>query len=158
MVDRLARNKALTALRRFLRCETTNCEYELEYPLSKRESNDPAIEAISTVSWSWSDDFREHKLEGKYELSPEEKEFAERCCLLLASNFEYKWRETNFIRTNGISSGHLTTLGLVQTLQSADEMFVSHLDQPEGDASVWPFFQRDEFIAAQQTHEVVKGN
>jgi hypothetical protein len=161
MVDRQARNEALQALRRFLRCETTNDEYESEYPLpvlfGRKESKDPAIKVIHGMSWNWFDDFNSHKLEEKYELDPETKQVAERCCVFLDSDCEYEWRETNFIQT-GFTRSVLTTLGLIRTTPTLEERIANHLDQPEGDAAVWPFFRQSDYLAATQKLETITRN
>jgi len=157
MVDEQARREALTALQRFLACETTNDEYEDEYPpgtlFGKKASSDPAIKAIHTMSWNWFDDFNNHKLEREYELDPESRTVADRCVAFLRSNFEYEWHENNFISTSFMASV-LTTLRLVPTVPSVEERIKNHLDQPEGDASVWPFFRRDDFNAATQEESI----
>ncbi|MCL2661475.1 MAG: hypothetical protein FWD64_13285 [Acidobacteriaceae bacterium] len=153
-------------MRRFLCCETTNDEYDAEYPhpeMFGRCSNaDPAIRAIWNISWFWYDDIETHKLEGKHELTPETKEIAERCCLFLASDSRYKWRKTKFTSIGGIVTGIFcsvfTALRLKRTRPTVYGEFAQFLNQPEGDASVWPFFRRDELVAAQQAHEAVKGN
>jgi hypothetical protein len=151
MVDEQTRREALTALQRFLACETTNDEYEGEYPLPtlfrRKASTDPAIKAIYSMSWNWFDDFNNHKLERGYELDSEVREIAERCVTFLQSDCEYEWHETNFISTSFMRSV-VTTLGLSPTTTGVEERVKNHLDQPEGDASVWPFFRREDLITA----------
>jgi hypothetical protein len=153
MIDTQARHEALLALERFLACETTNDEYESEYPLPelfrRKESKDLAIKAIHSMSWNWFDDLNNHKLEHEYELDPETKAIAERCRLFLGTSFEYEWRETNFMST-GFTSSVLTTLGLSRTRPTVEERVANHLDQPEGYAAVWPFFRNEDFLAATQ--------
>jgi hypothetical protein len=157
MVDKQTRREALTALRRFLACETTNDEYGGEYPLrtlfGRKASGDPAINAIHTMSWNWFDDFNNHKLEREYELDPESQAVADRCVAFLGANFEYEWYENNFISTAFMRS-LITTLGLSSTTPGVQERIKNHLDQPEGDASVWPFFRREDFIAATQEDSI----
>ena len=142
MVDQETRSEAFLALKRFLTCETTNDEYEGEYPLptlfGRKESKDLAIKAIYTMSWNWFDDFNNHKLEREYELDLETRRIAERCLAFLETNYEYEWQETNFISTGFVGSV-LTTLGLRPTVPGVEERIRNYLDQPEGDASVWPF-------------------
>jgi hypothetical protein len=156
MVDREARSEALRALQRFLDCVTTNDEYESEYPLpelfGRKASKDPAIRAIHSMSWNWFDDFKDHKLEREYELDPETKSVAERCHQFLRSDYEYEWKETNFISTGFIGSV-LTTLGIARTVPSVEERIANHLDQPEGEASAWPFFRNIDRMTAEQTSE-----
>ena len=157
MVDEQARREALTALQRFLACETTNDEYEDEYPLPilfrRKASGDPSIKAIHTMSWNWFDDFNNHKLEREYELDPEAQAVADRCVAFLGTDFEYEWHENNFISTAFMRSV-VTTLGLSQSTPGVGERIKNHLDQPEGDASVWPFFRREDLIAATQEESI----
>jgi len=156
MIDRQARTEALTALKRFLSCETTNDEYECEYPYprawGKKASSDPAIKAIHGMSWNWFDDFNSHKLEREYELDSEVQAIADRCCQFLSSDCEYEWKETNFMKT-GFTRSVLTTLGLTRTVPQIEEQIAHHLDQPEGDASVWPFFRNEDYVAAKSKLE-----
>lgn len=151
MVDREARDKALHALKRFIACETTNDEYEGEYPLpelfGRKESKDLAIKAVHTMSWNWFDDFHPHKLEGGYSLEPEVQQVADRCALFLGASYEYEWKEANFISTGFIQSA-MTILGLSRSVPTVGERITSHLDQPEGDASVWPFFRIFDYVRA----------
>ena len=148
MVDHGARAKAFQSLRRFVACETTNDEYEDEYPLpelfGRRRSSDRAVRAIYEFSWSWFDDIYPHKLEGKHSLTEEAGLIAERCLLFLQSDLEYEWKEGRFIG-NGSVSSVLVTLGLTQYCLSLTEQLAAHLDQPEGDASVWPFFRKTDY-------------
>jgi hypothetical protein len=153
MVDRQARDEARAALQRFLNCEITNDDYESEYPLpelfGRKESKDIAIKAIHGMSWNWFDDFNAHKLEGEYELDSETREIANRCCQFLAESYEYEWRESNFMST-GFTRSLLITLGLIPRVPSVEERIANYLDQPEGDASVWPFFRRSDLEVQKQ--------
>jgi len=139
MVDREARQQAAHAVRRFLDCETTNDVYESEYPL--HWSQDLAIRAIYELSWSWFDDFNAHKLEGKYELPVEMRMIGERCALFLGSGHEYDWKEFKFISTGIFSRSELITLGLTDHQVGINESLAAYLDEPQGDATVWPFFR-----------------
>jgi hypothetical protein len=153
MIDKETRLKAHNALKRFLACEIDSNDYDCEYPSHAKlfgpANPDRAIKAIADMSWYWYDDLSPHKLEGEHKLDTEAQDLAERCCAFLASDYEYEWRETKFV-ISGFPAPQLTTLGLVRTGLPLMETIASHLDQPEGDASVWPFFRRSDFIAAKQ--------
>ncbi len=153
MIDREYRDKAVRAVRRFLDCEIDNIDYENEYPaptlFSKRRIEDHAIQAIAELTWNWYDDFSAHKLEGIHALSSEMRAIGERCVLFLTSDAEYEWREHRFIGTGAYHSD-LISLDLNPTPLPASESLSAHLDQPEGDASVWPFFRSADYEAALQ--------
>jgi hypothetical protein len=148
MVDQNARLEAAQALRRFLNCQTTNHDYESEYPLAelfgRKRSKDPAIQSVYELSWYWFDDLVTHKLEGRYELSREMHEVGERCLLFFHTSLEYEWRETRFIGSD-VQPSNLITLGLADNHLTIAEQLSAHLNQPEGDASVWPFFRREDY-------------
>jgi hypothetical protein len=156
MMDKETRLRAHNALKRFLDCEIDSNDYACEYPshakLFGHANPDRAIKAIGDMSWYWYDDLNPHKLEGEHRLDSEVHDIAVRCCMFLASDCEYEWRETKFA-VSGFPAPQLTTLGLVRTGLPLMEALASHLDQPEGDASVWPFFRQSDFIAAQQNSE-----
>jgi len=151
MIDRPSRIEAFEALSKFVAGETTNDDYESEYPLpelfGRKSSLDPAIGAIYEMSWSWFDDFHPHKLEGAYALDEETMQIAQRCLAFLQSDAEYRWKETRFIKVGSMIS-NLVTLGLVRRHLSIEERLAAHLNQPDGDASCWPFFSRGEYDVA----------
>jgi hypothetical protein len=144
MIDREARQLALNALHRFLNCETDSDEYEAEYPLpvlfGRKESKDRVIQAVYSMSWNWFDDVYPHKLDHECALELEIQQIADRCLLFLASDLEYEWHENNFMQT-GYTGSVLTSLNIIQRVPSVVERISNHLDQPEGDAAVWPFFR-----------------
>lgn len=154
MIDRQTRVEAFQALRRFAAAETTNDEYESEYPLpelfGRRSSPDQAIRAVYELTWSWFDDLHTHKLEGQYALDEETKHVANCCLLFLRSEVEYQWKEARFMKAGSVIS-NLLTLGLTRRPVSLEERLAAHLDQSEGDASVWPFFRRAEYEMALRT-------
>lgn len=172
MVDLEVRKKAAQAVRRFLDCQTTNDEYEAEYPLpglfEKNRTTDMAIRAVYASSWYWFDDLSTHKLDGVYVLTPETKKLAERCVLFLQTGFEYEWKRSKFIGAfTDILAGicaqisKVITLGLVEPSRhpsalSFDEEFAAWLNQPEGDASVWPFYRLSDYESALQSAETTQ--
>jgi hypothetical protein len=139
MVDRESRRHAVRALRRFLDCETTNDEYESEYPgpvlVMKRASKDLAIRAISEFSWYWFDDFSVHRLDGRHALTSEERSFGEQCVLFLQSGLEYEWKEFRFIgKCTGtpISRSELVRLGRNPNPWPFPKWLVALFPEPEG--------------------------
>ena len=97
-----------------------------------------------------------HKLEGEYELDGEVLEIANRCVTFLKSDCEYEWRESNFMSTGWVRSA-LTTLNLVRSFPTVRESLAHHLDQPEGDAAVWPFFHAADFTVLIRSVERKQG-
>jgi hypothetical protein len=161
MVDTEARRVALGALKRFLECKTDSDEYDSEYPhpelFGRKASKDRAIKAIYGMSWNWFDDLNPHKLEHEHSLDTKIAAIAKRCTLFLSSGVEYEWREDDFMQT-GFTRSVLTTLGLIRTVPTVEEQIANHLDQSEGETSVWPFFRSADFARCdvstpeQQTH------
>ena len=90
MVDSIARLSAADAIQRFMACEITNEEFEERYPRSK----DPALHAIHTMLWFTYDDLREHRLNGKYTLTPQARQIFEHCILFLKTDHEYTGRKS----------------------------------------------------------------
>ena len=148
MIDREARAEAFKALRRFIECQSTSDEYEDEYPLpdvsGRRRSPDPAIQAIYEFSWSWFDDFYPHKLDGPHSLPEDTRQVAERCLLFLRSDVAYEWKQVRFIAAGAVLS-NLITLGMMGRRLAIEDQLAAHLDQPEGDAALWPFFRRSDY-------------
>jgi hypothetical protein len=150
-VDFETRAVAACALQRFLDCDTTNDDYESEYPLpelfGRKWSSDLAIRAIYEFSWSLFDDINTHRLEGKYALNEETERVGRRCVLFLRSSAEYEWREAKFIKAGALLS-HLVTLNLMDRPLTLEEQLAAHLNEAEGEAAVWPFFRHSTYELA----------
>lgn len=156
MIDREARMEAARAVRRFLDCVTNNEEYLSEYPSPPsfgRRGKDPAIRAIYEFTWNWCDDFDTHRLEGEHRLDEEARGIGWRCVLFLESDIEYEWRKVNFMWT-GIHILDILRLGRRHKPATLDEKLAAHLAQPEGDASVWPFFRNSDYRAVLKSQGV----
>ena len=150
MIDRDTRLQAAKAVQRFLDGETNNEDYLSEYPsppMLGRRGKDPAIRAVYEFSWNWYDDFHTHRLEGEYQLPQETRAIGRRCVLFLKSDLKYEWRKANFMWT-GIHLPNILRLGRRHKPDTLDEKLAAHLAQPEGDASVWPFFRMSDYQAA----------
>jgi len=148
MIDRKCRDEAVSAVRRFLGCETDNIDFENEYP--EKTPDDPAIRVLSDFFWNLYDDFHSHKLDGEHTLSDEGRAICERCIIFLNSDAEYEWHETRLMFPTRASSGEIIVLDLsgAETPRTLAEYLQTYLDQPEGDASVWPFFRRSDYESA----------
>ncbi|MGA3133322.1 MAG: hypothetical protein ABSD59_21185 [Terracidiphilus sp.] len=162
MVDRERREGAAIALRRFLDYEIDNIEYENEYSnatldgpfqrlFGKHRIEDRALRAISDFTWCFYDDFHAHKLDGEHALSEEALTIANRCILFLKSEYEYEWHETSLLMVES----NFTPRGILNlnpppefTPRTLTQHLSALLRQPEGDASVWPFFRRSNYELA----------
>ena len=146
MVDREVRDKAALALQRFLECETTNEEFDAEFTglaATWKRHSDRAIAAVYGFAWNLYDDFEEHTLEGAYELDEPVLAMAGRCVRFLRSDLEYEWRKAKFI---GLDWRRIAAriLPWVHWEQDPMKRFQAYLGEPSGDASVWPFYRRED--------------
>lgn len=89
MIDRKARNLIAESTRHYLSGLSTN--FKFDDSLFQISSDDAAIDAIRNNLWLIYDDLREHKHEGKWELSAAQREIAVRIIMFLKSDFEYTW-------------------------------------------------------------------
>jgi hypothetical protein len=120
-----------------------------------------AIRAVYEFSWYWFDDLSTHKLDGVHALSSETRNLADRCVLFLQTGFEYEWKGfkfigafTDFLAGICAQSSEIITLGLVEppslhpSALSFDKELAAWLNQPEGDAAVWPFYRLSDYESA----------
>ncbi len=85
MVDMEQRRVAAELIRKFAAGQLTNDEFDEQYP----HSEDKAIQTIGNVLWlSWDDRFT-HRLEGRYQLTDQQKALFERCMAFLETELEY---------------------------------------------------------------------
>ena len=87
MVNREQRAEARELILQFMAGEITNDDFGDAFPA---KTEDAALRAIDQMLWFWYDDLKTHRLTGKHELLPEEKEMGERCALFLATDLEYE--------------------------------------------------------------------
>lgn len=89
MIDRSARKAVAEAMRHYLAGVSTN--FALDDALFDPNSSDPAIDAIRKQVWLIYDDLREHRHEGIWKITAEQREVAMRIILFLQSDLEYQW-------------------------------------------------------------------
>ena len=147
MVNREARDRAATALRRFLVCETTNKEFDREFTeisATWKRKKDRAITAVYGFAWNLYDDFEEHKLDGIWEPEDVVRQMAERCVRFLQTDLEYEWRRAEFI---GLDWRRIFSKFLHWIKWEADprRRFGQFMAESAGDVSVWPFYRRDDY-------------
>jgi hypothetical protein len=93
MVYRRKRAVAAEVLREFRDGVITNVEFEARWPTNK---GDRVFWAIFDQVWFFYDDIATHRLTGKHELRPEDRELFDRCILFLESDLEYDWPSAKF--------------------------------------------------------------
>ena len=85
MVDMKSRRAAADLMQEFAAGKLTNDEFDERYP----QSEDRAVQTIGNVLWlSWDDRFT-HRLEGRYQLTDQQKAVYERCMAFLQTELEY---------------------------------------------------------------------
>ncbi|MEH6544579.1 MAG: hypothetical protein V7721_11635 [Porticoccaceae bacterium] len=89
MIDRNARNAVAEAARHYVTGLSTN--FTFDEALFNLKFKDQAIEPICQNLWLIYDDLREHKHEGLWRLSEEQREIVIRIIMFLKSNIEYRW-------------------------------------------------------------------
>jgi hypothetical protein len=133
MVDRLARDAAAQVLQAFMDGTISNYKYEDGFP---RSESDPALRNIWVNLWFGYSDVREHTLNGKHALTPENRAVYERCLLFLKSNLEFQWPPTEFKMRYGL----LRLLGFGRTLKQKEDS-----EMRVGEKGFWPFLTRADY-------------
>jgi hypothetical protein len=145
MVDRERRELYAETARHFLAGVMTVDDYEERTAAYMFDTYDMGIVEIWYVIWCLYDDFRTERLRDKWALTPEIQRDAARCLLFLYSDCEYRWP----LRNEGCLAALLNVLsvGLWSRLnESRRERQLREI----GDFAVWPFLNRDEYVAALQ--------
>lgn len=137
-IDISARRHLAALARRLASGAITNDQFEDE----RHSSKEAAIHDIYFFGlWPLYDDFFEHKLVGKWALTPEGRTWVARIILFLHSDSPYRYP-----RTTGIALIPISVLSLV-TLGWFGRFWRKRLWRG-GDESVWPFFSIAEYNAA----------
>lgn len=136
MVDHEKRIQAAEALLRFLRGETTNRDLEKSFPI---KSGDRALRAIREQVWFLYDDFKVHKLEGRFAIDGVARETLLRCIRFLGTGDEFKWPVCM-----GLFEQCLMMIGLHRLAEKIDRKRLARI----GDFNYWPFRSRAEYESA----------
>src|SRR5262249_42521171 len=144
MIDRDARDKAATQLRRFVSGKITNDEFED----SEIVTSDRAIKAIWGTAWCFYDDFKVHRLTGRHRLPPAQRRECLRWILFLDSDHEYVWPDISLpgvdplrrVRVGAKYLGFLMSGGL--TAEKARQFLAA------GDYQAWPFASHVQYKGA----------
>jgi len=135
MIDRSARNVMAEAARHYLTGLTTN--FAFDDAIFELKSYDPAVDAIRNQLWLIYDDLREHKHEGAWRISEEQREIILRIIMFLKGDFEYQWPRVPNWYSASRSIIWLLTLGF--GARALDKRF--EFRDPD---NVWPFHSREE--------------
>ena len=139
-IDITARRKAAEVYRHFAAGQLTNDQMEDSQPKSfERGLHDIFFCGI----WPLYDDLHEHKLTGRYRLTPEGRDHVARIILFLHSTLPYRWPIRTGLRSIGGWLVAVLTLGIYRPVQQ-------RIRESGGDESVWPFFTCAEYESALQ--------
>lgn len=144
MIDRNAREMAHTAVRRFAEGETTNDDFESEYP-DAEATPDRSIRAIETMVAQLYSDHKVQLLTETNSDTGDSHEFLNRCMLFLRSDLEYLWPIDNFlqIRSVGPVLNALSFGTANKALEQRYQRIMAELAEA-GDLAVWPFISRQD--------------
>jgi hypothetical protein len=137
VIDRVARNRAALALRRFAADRITNDDFESEYPAS---TPDDGVRRVAERAWSLYDDYRAHLLGSNPQLRRE----ITRWVLFLHSDEEYRWPRYSFIQIRLPALLNLLTGTWFNRRQDARFKAFARA----GDFTVWPFLDADGYERA----------
>ncbi len=136
MIDRDARNRLAELIRGLVSGLITNDQFEEAIP----RSGDAAIgEVYIKGAWFLFDDFREHKLSGKYSLSKDDKSVTARWVLFLKTDIEYEWPSPSFKER----FLHFVSLGMLG--KSTRKLWTV-----TGNVAYWPFLNEAQLVEARQ--------
>jgi hypothetical protein len=139
-IDITARRKAAEVYRHFAAGQLTNDQMEDSEPKSfERCLHDIFFFGI----WPLYDDMHEHKLTGRYRLTPEGRDHVARIILFLHSTLPYRWPIRTGLHGIGGWLVAVLTLGIYRPVPEV-------IRESGGDESVWPFFTRAEYESALQ--------
>lgn len=108
MIDRSARNTLAELIHLFIAGRIENFDFENRVP----ESEDFAIREIWWCGcWPLYDDFRSHRLAGKWRIPDESRPEIAKWILFLHSDYEYEWKPQTWPGNPGGSLLRLLTFG-----------------------------------------------
>ncbi len=145
-IDREARTKAASLLRRILEGNATNYQFEDEWPSSRSDS---ALDAIVNMLWFTYDDYPEYKFSEK-RFRKEDVEMVQRCEIFLKLDCEYVWPKVNLARLFSMPSPS----NWFHRMLKLDKRKAHLLKKKEleiesfksaGDFEVWPFLRRNDY-------------
>jgi hypothetical protein len=137
-IDVEARLRSAKVYRYFAAALLTNDQMEDALPRSfERGLHDIFLCGI----WPLYDDLHEHKLTGRYRLTPEGRDHVARIILFLQSSLPYRWPLTTGWRGVPFLILAVLSFGIYRPLRRG-------IRDSGGHESVWPFFSRAEYESA----------
>ncbi len=145
MIDLESRKKAAEVTRRFVAGQITNFELENKFPVSQ----DLAISAIEDTLWCFYDDFEEHTLCGKWQISEDVKSVMKRWIIFLYSQENYVWPK---ISRPGVRPVAYGLLGKLLNCNKRQDDFLA-----SGDICFWPFIDEQSYENAKKNPALLAG-
>ena len=139
MIDRNARDALAEATRHLATCQFTN--YQFDDAAFDLWTADQAILDIRDQLWLLYDDLHQHKLDGKWALSEEQRLIVVRIVAFLKSDLEYMWPKRPLWYRLARPLIAMFTLGFGP--RTIEGRFDKGLD-----LDVWPFSSKSEFDQA----------
>ena len=145
-----SRDKAAELLRQFASGRITNFELENCWPSSK----DQAILNLDSTIWCFYDDFKEHKLQGPFALTPKMKRVVARWIVFLHTNEPYQWPNIAYPGVRPLHRSWIVRrLGLINLVTRAEQRFMN-----AGSFEVWPFISVQSYENARKRPKLLSGN
>jgi hypothetical protein len=139
MVNRTQRTMASSLVRKLLAGESTNDEFENQFP---RDPADPALQAVYRWLWFFWDDRKTHKLTEGHALKEEGRQLFERCAAFLDSDLEYEWPSSSHM-----APVSLILLRLLRLRKATEDRERKEMERIRsfGDYDVWPFLRTQDW-------------
>lgn len=135
MIDRNSRDRLAAALRHYVSGQITNDELDSV----DVDWRDRGAVAVKQMAWQLYDDTRQHRVDGRFPRSSDDRAMVVRWIAFLYSNREYLWPEYTFVQIVNWPM-NLATLGWWERMKRRKwEQFLE-----AGDFSAWPFCSRRE--------------
>lgn len=153
MIDVQARSKLAEASRLLVSGLITNYEYDdrVYYDDGVLASRDPAVREIYNKGfWLTYDDLHQHRLTGRYRLSPQGRTAAARCILFLKSGLPYGWPVLSRSASFALAIFNLVTLGVAG-------LVYSRWARRGRDIAYWPFTSKAQYNEALQSPMYLSG-
>jgi hypothetical protein len=142
MIDRQARSRFAEAIRALVAGRISNDEFDSRMPTLA--TGDAAVVAIHEAGvWPLYSDLHEHRLVGKYALSPQDKSTLARSILFLRTDLPYEWPRLGAVRSIALGLANVITFG------KARQKYIERM-HAHGCVVAWPFRRQADLDAARR--------
>jgi hypothetical protein len=124
--------------------------YEFDDAAFSVSTEDRGVLEIRGQIWGIYDDLHEHRLDGKWALSDEQREIVHRVIMFLKSDAEYRWPKVPIWYRVARPIIWLASVG--RLTKSLDDRFCRSLDM-----KVWPFLTTNEIDQARSQPKYLSG-